>query len=79
MFLVILGVALWILFAFAPAIMAKNKGYNFWLFLVLSWFISFVITLIVVLFLKDKTKTASDRAADTAAERALEKEYEANS
>lgn len=76
MFFVILGVALWILFAFAPAILAKNKGYSFWLFLILSWFISFAITLIIVLFLKDKTVTAADRAAGTAADKALEKEYE---
>lgn len=78
MFFVILGIALWILFAFAPAILAKNKGYNFWLFLILSWIVSFVITLIVVLLLKDKTITAEDRRADAAAEKALEKEYENN-
>lgn len=76
MFFVILGIALWILFAFAPAILAKNKGYSFWLFLILSWFISFAITLIIVLFLKDKAVSAADRAAGAAADKALEKEYE---
>ncbi len=70
----ILGVLLWVLLAFWPAMLAKRKGYSFILFLVLSWFVSFVITLIVVLFLKDKNMTASDRAADKAADAALEKE-----
>ncbi len=70
----ILGLVLWILFAFWPAMLAKRKGYSFILFLVLSWFVSFVITLIVVLFLKDKTMTAADRAADKAADAALAKE-----
>lgn len=73
-FLIILGVALWIAFAFWPALLAKRKGYSFIVFLLLSWFVSFLITLVVVLFLKDKTVTAADRAADKAAEAALERD-----
>jgi uncharacterized sodium:solute symporter family permease YidK len=75
-FYIILGLALWIALAFWPATLAKRKGYSFVLFLVLSWFVSFVITLIVVLFLKDKTMTAADRSADKAAEAVLEEEDE---
>lgn len=73
-FLIILGIVLWIALAFWPALLAKRKGYSFLLFLLLSWFISFLITLVVVLFLKDKTITAAERAADKAAEAALQKE-----
>jgi ABC-type Mn2+/Zn2+ transport system permease subunit len=73
-FYIILGLVLWIALAFWPATMAKRKGYSFWLFLILSWVVSFVITLIVVIFLKDKNQTAEDRAADAAAEAELEKE-----
>lgn len=65
---VILGMVLWILLAFWPAMLAKRKGYSFILFLILSWFVSFVITLIAVLFiLKDKNIIAADRAANKAA------------
>lgn len=75
MFFIILGIVLWIVFAFWPAMLAKNKGYSFILFLLLSWFVSFIITLlIVVIFLKDKTETSADRAADKAADAALAKE-----
>lgn len=76
MFFAILGVFLWVVLAFLPAYLAKKKGYSFILFLVLSWFVSFLLTLVIVLFLKDKTMTAADRAADAAAEKALQKEYE---
>lgn len=72
----ILGLVAWILFAFWPAIWAKNKGYNFFLFLILSWFVSFIVTLIVVLFLRDKTETAESRAADKAVDEVLEKEQQ---
>jgi hypothetical protein len=73
-FIIILGVALWVFIALWPAILAKNKGYSFWLFLVLSWFVSFIITLIIATLLKDKNMTAADRKADKAAEAALDKE-----
>jgi ABC-type Mn2+/Zn2+ transport system permease subunit len=76
MFFITLGIILWIALAFWPAWLAKQKGYSFLLFLILSWLVSFVITLIVVLILRDKTTTASDRRADAAADRALKKEYE---
>ena len=73
-FFIVLGIALWILFAFWPALVAKSKGYSFFLFLILSWAVSFLVTLIVVLLLEDKTATASTRAADKAAEDALDKD-----
>lgn len=73
-FFVILGLAIWIGLAFWPAIMAKNKGYSFLLFLVLSWFVSFVLTLIIVLVLPDKTETAQDKADIKAAEAALKRD-----
>ena len=73
-FFAILGIFLWVCLAFLPAWLAKKKGYNFWLFLILSWFISFIITLIIVLFLHDKNQTAQDRADERAAERAIERE-----
>ncbi len=76
MFFIILGIFLWVTLAFVPAYLAKKKGYSFILFLVLSWFVSFIITLIVVLALKDKTQTAADRADDAAVDRAIQKEYE---
>ncbi len=74
MFFIILGIVLWVFLAFWPAKLAQNKGYSFILFLLLSWFVSFVITLIVVIFLKDKTETEADRIADKAADAALDKE-----
>lgn len=70
-FFIIFGVFLWLALALWPAFIAKSKGYSFILFLVLSWFVSFVITLIVALLLRDKTMT---RAADRAAETALDNE-----
>lgn len=73
-FIIVLGITLHIFLAFWPATLAKNKGYSFLLFLVLSWFVSFLITLIVVLFLRDKNMSAADRAASKAAEAALQKE-----
>lgn len=54
-FFVILGMILWVTLAFWPAVMAKRKGYNFILFLLMAIFISWLLTLIIVLFLKDKT------------------------
>lgn len=74
MFFVILGIVLWIALAFWPASIAKRKGHSFFLYLILSWFISFIITLIIVLFLHDKNETAADRRANAAAEAALAKE-----
>jgi uncharacterized sodium:solute symporter family permease YidK len=73
-FFIVLGIFLWIFLAFWPAMVAKRKGYSFFLFLILSWFVSFVITLIVVLILRDKTMTQSEIAADRAAEAALDRE-----
>lgn len=65
---------MWVLLAFWPAWLAKRKGYSFFLFLILSWFISFILTLIVVLFLKNKNESAADRAANQAADAALAKD-----
>lgn len=61
-FLIILGLILWIAFAFWPAVIAKNKGYSFFLFLILSWFVSFLITLVVVLVLPDKINPSAEVA-----------------
>lgn len=72
----ILGVVAWIIFALWPAMWAQRKGYSFLLFLVLSWFISFIITLIIVAFLKDKTETPESRAADQAVDKIKEQEAE---
>lgn len=44
---------LWVLVALWPAMLAKQKGYSFWLFFLISLFFWW-ITLFVVLFLKDK-------------------------
>lgn len=52
---IIIGVVLWVMLAFWPAILAKRKGYSFLLFLILSWGVSFFVTLIVVLILDDKS------------------------
>lgn len=73
-FFIILGIVLWLILAMWPAIIAKNKGYSFILFLILSWFVSFVITLIVAALLRDKTMTEAERVADSTAEAALDKE-----
>lgn len=73
----IVGIVAWIIIAFWPAWWAQKKGYNFWLFLVLSWFISFILTLIIIAFLRDKTETPEDRAADRAVDDIKEQEAEA--
>lgn len=70
----IIGLIAWIIIAFWPAWWAKQKGYSFVLFLILSWLISFILTLIIVALLRDKTETAQDRADDAAVDRALEEE-----
>lgn len=62
----ILVAAVWIMIAFWPALLAKGKGYSFWLFLLLSipfWW----ITLFVALFIHDKNQpVATPPAAPTA-------------
>lgn len=70
----ILGIFIWITLAFLPAYLAKKKGYSFLLFLIASWFVSFLITLVIVLFLNDKNETAQDKADEKAAEKALERD-----
>lgn len=61
-FLISIGVVLWIALALWPAVVAKNKGYSFWLFLIASWFISFLATLIIAFILPDKTKPLPPQA-----------------
>ena len=73
-FFVVLGLALWVILAFWPAVMARKKGYSFALFLITALFLSWIISLIVVLFLKDKTETAEQRADDKAVDEILEKQ-----
>lgn len=72
----IIGIVAWIIIAFWPARWAQKKGYSFFLFLLLSWLISFVLTLIIIAFLKDKNKTPESRAADKAVDEIMEKEIE---
>ncbi|HSW84984.1 MAG TPA: hypothetical protein VLF79_00005 [Candidatus Saccharimonadales bacterium] len=73
-FFIVLGVALWIILAFWPSVIARRKGYSFILFLIIAILISWLLALIIVLFLKDKNETAKSRADDRAAEAELEKE-----
>ncbi|MEK7594574.1 MAG: hypothetical protein AAB436_02985 [Patescibacteria group bacterium] len=57
MFFIILGIVLWIAFAFWPAVIAKNKGYGmggFFGILILSWFISFLLGLVIALLMPNK-------------------------
>lgn len=72
----ILGLVAWIVVAFWPAWWAQKKGYNFLLFLILSWLVSFVLTLIIVAILKDKNETPESRAASKAVDEVMEKEIE---
>lgn len=73
-FFIVLGIALWVILAFWPAVMARKKGYSFALFLITALFLSWIISLIVVLFLKDKTETEEQRADDIAVDAILEKQ-----
>jgi uncharacterized membrane protein len=75
-FSIIIGIIAWIVIAFWPARWASKKGYNFFVFLVLSWFISFILTLIIVAFLDDKNKTPESRDADRAVDEAMKSERE---
>lgn len=53
MFFIILGIVLWVAVSLAPAFIARNKGYNFFLF----WIISLLfwwITLFVAMFMKPR-------------------------
>jgi hypothetical protein len=65
-----LGVILWVIFAFWPAMVARRKGYSFILFFLLSLVI-FVFALILAYALQDRTLTSRDIAEDKAAEAAL--------
>jgi len=53
-----LGFILWVFVALWPATIARNKGYSFWLYFIVSLFFWW-ITLFVVMFLKDKTVPAA--------------------
>lgn len=52
-FLIILGIVLWICVSLAPALIARKKGYNFFLFWIISLFFWW-ITLFVTLFMKPR-------------------------
>lgn len=73
-FFLILGITAWIAVALWPAFIAKSKGYNFWLFFLISVFFSIIIALLVALLLHDKNETAEDKADEIAADEALEAE-----
>lgn len=70
----ILGIIIWVVLAFWPAILARKKGYSFILFLLIAWLISWLVALIIVLFLKDKNVTDADREADKAVDKIKEQE-----
>lgn len=74
MFLIILGIVLWVLLALWPAFIARRKGYSFVLFLIIALFISWLLALIIILIMKDKNTTKESIANNKAAEDALEKE-----
>lgn len=76
-FYLILGIILWIIFAFWPAILARRKGYSFILFFLIALFISWLLALVIILVLKDKNQTPESLAADRAAEAELDKEENA--
>ncbi|MFZ1301826.1 MAG: hypothetical protein WAQ27_04625 [Candidatus Microsaccharimonas sp.] len=73
-FWLVLGIIAWVIIAFWPAQWAKNKGYSFFLFLILSWFVSFVLTLIIVALLRNKNETPRERADSQAVEEILDSE-----
>ncbi|HUD10055.1 MAG TPA: hypothetical protein VMR28_00080 [Candidatus Saccharimonadales bacterium] len=69
----LLGVILWVIVAFWPAMVAKRKGHSFGLFFILS-LIFFFLSLILAYVVSDRTMTAKDKADDRAAEKALDRE-----
>lgn len=73
-FYLILGIALWVLFALWPALWAKKKGYSFILFLLLAWITSFLLTLFVVALLKNKNESQQDRTAEKEVKAILDNE-----
>lgn len=73
-YFIVLGLVLWVILACWPAVIAKRKGYNFWLFLAVAILISFLLALIIIAMLKDKNETAQDRADEAAARAALKRE-----
>jgi hypothetical protein len=70
---VLLGLVIWVIIAFWPAMVARRKGHSFILFFLLS-LVFFFASLILAYVVPDRTKTAKDRANDKAAEAVLEKE-----
>ncbi len=73
-FFIILGIALWVILAFWPAVIAKRKGYSFALFLVIALIFSWLIALIISLLLKDKNETIQSKKDDKAVNAILDKE-----
>ena len=57
----ILGVILWVLIAFWPAIVARRKGHSFIGFFILS-LVFFFLSLVLAYVVKDKTKPANKEA-----------------
>lgn len=64
MFMIVLGIFLWVMLALWPGFMARKKGYSFLLFALIALFISFLLALIIVLFLPDKTKPQVSTATE---------------
>lgn len=61
-FWIIMGIIAWIVVAFWPARVAQRKGYNFWLFFLIS-IPFFFITLFVAYLMPRKVKSAPAAAA----------------
>ena len=71
--LLLLGIVLWVLLAFAPAFIAHKKGYSFLLFMIIALFISFLLALAIVLLLPNKNRTIS-KSDEAAVDKVLEEE-----
>ena len=69
----ILGVILWVIVAFWPAMVAHRKGHSFILYFLLS-IVFFPLALILAYAVKDKTLTPQDIADEKAAQAALERD-----
>lgn len=73
-FLGVLGLIIWIILAFWPAVIARRKGHSFALFFICSVLFSWLLMLIIALAVKDRNETAQSRADDRAATKALERD-----
>jgi hypothetical protein len=66
----LLGVILWVIVAFWPAMVASRKGHSFLLYFLIS-IIFFPLALVLAYTVKDRTLTAQDKADDKAVDASL--------